>query len=717
MFTGGYCQVWEKVSIRDLTSSDIFVIVGKNSDKTYALPNDNRIFPKAIDITLTADGNYISSEVTNDLKWNKENYSGYYIFHPNGNKNSWLHCNKVMNFELGVGSYKRYKTFTLVSASGSVKIDRLLINGLSKYIDIDNKTEWCANSSTTTGISFYKYIPDALQPTTTSFGYYSKKKFTFNAGVPEKFVKRATAKNDISQKDLTEHIIYSSSNSEIVTVDAKTGELTFTNTKFGTAYIRAKLIKTDSYKESYDYYTVENIDNRIEDTGFKFGWKGYTVALESAADGIATFNTKTALRNPNNLNVSYSISPATDDATIDETNGVVRVKKRGTYTITATGAANETYREATATCTLQVTHGISVTERPVSFTPGYNKGHESSRMGVEMSSGNVTVHSLNAELSKSDKYSFYNTKHTISCSIGKIVKIEFYGEDNTHPLTWFNYEGTEGTLTKTALQACWDGYATKVVFTSSSEVYITKIDITLEIPPLKTYTIDETKTDNLIENYRNANVTIKRSLSASHWNTLCLPFNLSSDEVKKYFGEGTELREYRNEFSNYIATFVPAYSMKAGTPYIMKPGNDIVENPTFTGVSMVASPLDSNNNPLPVGDNKVFQMKGIYNQTMLKTDKTELFLGDGNLFYYPVEGDIDACTMDGMRAYFIVPKNTDINKLRANIDGSLTPLTHIFATEGSNAPVYNTMGQYAGNSLNSLKRGIYIQNGKKVVVK
>lgn len=500
-------------------------------------------------------------------------------------------------------------------------------------------------------------------------------------------------------------------------MDAKTGELTFTNTKFGTADIRARLIKTDSYKESSDYYTVENIDNRVEDTDFIFGRKGYTVALESADDGIATFNTKTALCNPNNLNVSYSISPATDDATIDETNGVVRVKKRGTYTITATGAANETYREATATCTLQVTHGISVTERPVSFTPGYNKGHESSRMGVEMSSGNVTVHSLNAELSKSDKYSFYNTKHTISCSIGKIVKIEFYGKDNTHPLTWFNYEGTEGTLTKTALQACWDGYATKVVFTSSSEVYVTKIDVTLEIPPLKTYTIDETKTDNLIENYRNANVTIKRSLSASHWNTLCLPFNLSSDEVKKYFGEGTELREYRNEFSNYIATFVPAYSINAGTPYIMKPGNDIVENPTFTGVSMVASPLDSNNNPLPVGDSKVFQMKGIYNQTMLKTDKTELFLGDGNLFYYPVEGDIDACTMDGMRAYFIVPKNTDINKLRANIDGSLTPLTHIFATEGSDAPVYNTMGQYAGNSLNSLKRGIYIQNGKKIVVK
>ena len=718
MLTGGYCQVWEKVSIRDLTSSDIFVIVGTYSSTAYALPNDHNSYPIAKPITLTANGKYISSEVTKNLEWKiKKQSTNSYRFNSNSNNYDWLFFNdKLKKARLEV-AYNN-TIFSIYSKNNTDYLKTTVKNSnYNYYINIDG-TKWCANTSMITGISFYKYIPDALQPTTTSFGYYSKKKYTFNAGVPEKVVKpRATAKNDISKKNLSEHIIYSSSNSEIVTVDAKTGELTFTNTKFGTAYIRAGLIKTGSYNASEDYYIVENIDNRIEDTDFIFGREGYTVALESAADGIATFNTKTALRNPNNLNVSYSISPATDDATIDETNGVVRVKKRSTYTITATGAANEIYREATATCTLQVTHGISVTERTVSFTPGYNKGHESSRMGVEMSSGNVTVHSLNAELSKSDKYSFYNTKHTISCSIGKIVKIEFYGKDNTHPLTWFNYEGTEGTLTKTALQACWDGYATKVVFTSSSEVYVTKIDVTLEIPPLRTYTIDETKTDNLIENYRNANVTIKRSLSASHWNTLCLPFNLSSDEVKKYFGEGTELREYRNEFSNYIATFVPAYSMKAGTPYIMKPGNDIVENPTFTGVSMVASPLDSNNNPLPVGDNKVFQMKGIYNQTKLKTDKTELFLGDGNLFYYPVEGDIDACTMDGMRAYFIVPKNTDINKLRANIDGSLTPLTHIFATEENNAPVYNTMGQYAGNSLNSLKRGIYIQNGKKIVVK
>ena len=84
----------------------------------------------------------------------------------------------------------------------------------------------------------------------------------------------------------------------------------------------------------------------------------------------------------------------------------------------------------------------------------------------------------------------------------------------------------------------------------------------------------------------------------------------------------------------------------------------------------------------------------------MKTDKTELFLGDNDLFYYPTD-DVAARTIGGLRAYFIVPQGTDIKKLRANLDGTPTSLGTIFV----------------GNSLRALKSGIYIQNGKKVVVK
>ena len=51
--------------------------------------------------------------------------------------------------------------------------------------------------------------------------------------------------------------------------------------------------------------------------------------------------------------------------------------------------------------------------------------------------------------------------------------------------------------------------------------------------------------------------------------------------------------------------------------------------------------------------------------------------------------------------------------------GDWTAVDHIAvdAADNANAPVYNVAGQRVGNNLKSLKDGIYIQNGKKVVVK
>ena len=41
----------------------------------------------------------------------------------------------------------------------------------------------------------------------------------------------------------------------------------------------------------------------------------------------------------------------------------------------------------------------------------------------------------------------------------------------------------------------------------------------------------------------------------------------------------------------------------------------------------------------------------------------------------------------------------------------------VVAPNNANAPVYNTAGQRVGNNLKDVKGGIFIQNGRKVVVK
>lgn len=1030
---GGYSQTWEKVSLTDLTTDDVFVIVGTISNKTYALPNtETNQKPAAVAITISTDGNQITADVTDNLKWNIEKSEEKYTFYPNGNKKAWLY-NSSNSTDLGIGSTGTNKTFKYVAIS-SKQYEGLLNTSTNRYICIYSNKDWRAyvnKNIKATKISYYKYTTSSTSSaTTTTFGANSGKTFTFTNGKLEGFTApKATATKSDDKTDLSNLIEYASSDADIVTVDSKTGELTFTNTKFGKATITATLPKTDTYQTSTDSYVVENIDNHIAtslsfngtdvtltegktdagtdftgytateanniagtityaasgdavatvdpatgavtinaavygtttitatftpayptqysgstatykitnkkavdlseitfdvsedksnnssqqiadnlnksivkiystkailgngtdyrfykdskttfsltdptrvitsikfihsnttgpnfttdkntydkasgtwtgyeesvtftnpgtvirnitqiivttaekkaapalsfaeatvtkelvagtinlqtitkpedldasaityassdnatakvegntihlyktgevtitatsaatdkyaagtasyklviednrttDADFKFAAESYNADLAEATAGIVTFNAANVLQNPNNLKVTYTISPESANATIEGTDGKALIKVSGTYTITAIGA-NDTYKETTATCTLKVINS-AVEETSIEFVAGVDKGKQTG-IGNEdqIVQGVVTIHGTNAAFAavSSNKYTYrlyQDCITTISTKIGKITKIEFVKGDK--PINNLKYNGKDGAFTAdTKYDLCWVGSAKEVVFTNTDQARATKIIVTVEVPKAKNYTLDETKTDNVIETYENANVTLQRTLSKDYWNTFCVPFALDAEQVTQYFGEGTQLRTYEGYCNNNIVYFATVDNIEAGKPYIMKPGNAVVQNPTFEGVSMVATGLDKKGNPQAVGDASTVQMKGIYNQIELKADQTELFLGDNDLFYYPLD-DIDARTIGGLRAYFIVPQGTDIKKLRANLDGTPTSLGTIFDTEESNAPVYNLQGQCVGNSLRALKSGIYIQNGKKVVVK
>lgn len=510
-------------------------------------------------------------------------------------------------------------------------------------------------------------------------------------------------------------ITYASSDNTTAKVEGNTVHLY----KTGEVTITATSAATDKYAAGTASYKLVIEDNRATDTNFKFAAESYNADLAEATDGTVTFNAANVLQNSNNLKVTYIISPESANATIGGTDGKALIKVSGTYTITATGAANDTYKETTATCTLKVTNS-AVEEKNIEFVAGVDKGNNSSTTADDtVEKGCVLISSKSAALGRDDNYRFYGSTHTISTKIGKITKIEFVGNNIindkiSNPLT--NLTSADNNYTCTdPNNGVWVGSAKEVVFTNSSQARATKIIVTVEVPKAKNYTLDETKTDNVIETYENANVTLQRTLEASHWNTFCVPFALDKDQVTQYFGEGTQLRTYEGRCENNIVYFATVDNIEAGKPYIMKPGNAVVTNQTFEGVSMVVTGLDENGNPQAVGDASTVQMKGIYNHVTLVQDKTNIYIGAGNKFYYPA--DAEACQMNGLRAYFIVPEGTDIKKLRANLDGATTSLGEIFDTEESNTPVYNLQGQCVGNSLCTLKSGIYVQNGKKVVVK
>lgn len=491
--------------------------------------------------------------------------------------------------------------------------------------------------------------------------------------------------------------------------------------KVGTTTITAKFGGNDSYKPAEISYTFEVEDPRTTDADFKFAAESYNADLAKATDGIVTFNAANVLQNPNNLKVTYTISPKDENVEIDASTGYIVISKRGIYTITATATANDTYKETTATCTLKVFDNTKQDET-FTFIAGLHKGTQTGNSEEDQIVQDVvTIHGTNAAFAAitGTEYTYrlyQNSSTTISTKVGKITKIEFIGSNNSLS----NYSLKKLTSMTDNKYTCtdpnygvWEGSAKEVEFKAIAQVRAIQIIVTILIP--KEYTMDETKTKNVIEDCAYANVTLQRTLEASHWNSFCVPFALNKDQVTQYFGEGTQLRTYEGRCENNIVYFATVENIEAGKPYIMKPGNAVVKNPTFEGVSMVATGLDDNGNPQAVGDASTVQMKGIYNHVTLVQDKTNIYIGAGNKFYYPA--DAEACQMNGLRAYFIVPEGTDIKKLRANLDGATTSLGEIFDTEESNTPVYNLQGQCVGNSLSTLKSGIYVQNGKKVVVK
>lgn len=220
-------------------------------------------------------------------------------------------------------------------------------------------------------------------------------------------------------------------------------------------------------------------------------------------------------------------------------------------------------------------------------------------------------------------------------------------------------------------------------------------------------TLDEV-TVNTFNAQNNVDVQLKRSLSPAHWNSFCVPFAISADVIAEKFGAGTQICTFGSMNGN-VMNFTHSTTIEAGKPYIVKPTKEVV-NPSFTGVNIEATAAKK------VGADGYF-MQGIYGvKTDLTTDGTNLFLGDGDKFYKPT--GTTTAKMKGLRAFFIVPQGTNFAALRANIDGATTAIDELTTVveQPTDNRIYNLQGQFVGTSFEGL-HGVYVQNGKKVLVK
>lgn len=310
--------------------------------------------------------------------------------------------------------------------------------------------------------------------TTTTFGANSDKTFTFTNGTLEGFTTpTATAKKSDDNTDLSNLIEYTSSDADIVAVDSKTGELTFTNTKFGKATITATLPKTDTYQTSTDSYFVENKDNH---TATSLSFNGTDVTLTEGKTDAGTDFTGYTATEANNIAGTITYAASGDAvATVDPTTGAVTINAAvyGTTTITATFTPADPTQYSGSTATYKITNKKAVDLSEIVFDVSEDKVSGTGKLTLTKSI--VKINTSNGALGEYTDYRFYGSSKTtfsLTDPTRVITSIKFVGGSTYGNFTTDkpNYDKTTGT---------WTGYEESVKFTAESKVDdVTQIIVT-----------------------------------------------------------------------------------------------------------------------------------------------------------------------------------------------------------------------------------------------
>lgn len=199
-----------------------------------------------------------------------------------------------------------------------------------------------------------------------------------------------------------------------------------------------------------------------------------------------------------------------------------------------------------------------------------------------------------------------------------------------------------------------------------------------------------------------AAIRLKRTLSASHWNTFAIPFDIEYDAL-----ENVEIAKFTGKVEGSTMIFEKEQSLiEAGVPYIIKWD---IKDPTFESVTLKATKAKT----IKSNDGQ-FNFVAIYEPTALALNKTERYLAkDGNL-YYPSSTDNKANLLKGLRAFYRIPTTTGT---KIAFFGEATGINSPeILTVPTSLKVYNLKGQHMGNSINNLPKGIYIVNGRKLII-
>lgn len=259
-------------------------------------------------------------------------------------------------------------------------------------------------------------------------------------------------------------------------------------------------------------------------------------------------------------------------------------------------------------------------------------------------------------------------------------------------------------------------------------------------PCVQELVLDENIDLEKSHDYNNCRMILRRTFNGNKWNSLVLPVSLTEAQFHEAFGSGAHLSEMdcvTNEGNNRVINFKTVQAsadgtyLKENTPYIIyideaetekHPADEqyqsiedgVVQGPIYIVNSGVNYQMENNKKTIiNVTSEKTPELSYLGSYVSNQRLPIDCYIfSNGNLFHTSKE-----YTMKAYRCWIDYQPATDVTLSKFHINNTTNGIGSITDNiENADSHIYNISGQKIENTDN-LPEGIYIINGKKLIIK
>lgn len=555
------------------------------------------------------------------------------------------------------------QTITITSDFNNIKKHTFVVSnprvGLYFRLTFDMKA---GGSNGFVQVNKVEYYEDASNKTATSLSFDAP---SYTISKDQTLTKLPTLKAD--EKPLSgKTITWSSDNENVATVDENG---TVTGVAAGKANITAKFAGDDTYKTSTAKYEIK-VKGAPE---LSFPNNAYTIEMGDA------FSEPTLQGLPTDVTAKYSSSNA-DVATVDESTGKVQIVGVGTTTIKAVSEAKDVYEAAEASYELTVNRATSKKE-----TFDLTSGYEDRKPLAPIAGKNVTLNFSSGSkwYAEGTALRFYGNETLTITANSRIKCIEFvYGDTKDYPIDTNKLEFSSGKYDIT--KHVWDfsGEDTKTAMLKnkkgSKQIRIQKIIVTTDV---SVGTITIAAPEGFGTYYNESSYILPEGLTAFGYTTA----NTDGTLVK------TDVFTAGDVVPAKAALVVKGNTGKYECYATDKEATNTLEGNLLKGVTT---------------DTRIEATSGVKRYILTRAD-------DGILAFYRT--NTGTINVKANRAYLEVP--TAMAVASFSLEGSATGINNVVTTAAKQG-IYTISGvRLNATTTKELPAGIYIVDGKKVIVK